>query len=478
MKPSTTSLVQFATKLFVTTIGFIGTIIFARELGSSTLGIYFLAVAVLSWLEFIGQLGVSSAIRKRISERESPDEFFSAGVILQLSILLLLVGFLFVIHPYLNEYIGADVGLILISILVVKTIFNLIGSGLRGQHRVATASLLDLSSQAIRTTFQIVLISLGFGLLGLLVGYAAGFTLAIVGGVALLSLKYQPARPKIEHFRRLLEFARYSWLGALKTRTSAWTDTIVLGFFVAPDLIGIYEVSWNIATVLALASQSISSALFPTMSELSTKNRDNEVRSLLEQSLIYAGIVAIPGAVGAILIAPDLLHFYGSEFTKGGLILALLSIFAIFSSYEGQLQNGLSALDRPDLAFRSNALFISSNLIANATLVVTFGWIGAAIATMISMLISLGYAFYAVRHVIGASVPYRELGYQGIAAGIMGLVVTSVESMISAYPYYYVLISVGIGVIVYFTVLLSFSSRVRSKVFDLLKELYVSDLLK
>ncbi|PSP83940.1 transporter [Halobacteriales archaeon QS_1_68_17] len=469
MKPAITSVVQFVSKLLVSVIGFVATFVFARELGSSILGTYFLIVAVLSWLEFVGRLGISSAIRKRVSEREAADEFLSAGIVLQAVVLVVLVGATLVVRPYLNDYLGAEVGWIVALMLALKLSFSVMEAGLRGQHRVTTAAILDLGSQLFRATFQIALVLLGFGLLGLLAGYTVAFALATVGGVLLVLSRYVPVRPRTEHFYQLFEFARYSWLGTLKTRTSAWTDTVVLGFFVAPSLIGVYEVSWNIATVLALASQSISSALFPTMSESATMDQTETVRDLLEQSLVYAGFVAIPGAVGAVLLAPELLRFYGSEFTKGGVILAILGVFAIFSSYEGQLHNGLNALDRPDLSFRANCLFIAANLTGNVVLITFFGWVGAAVATTLSMFISLAYTFSVLRNVISPTVPYRELLYQIGSAGLMGVVVVGARPLTSGHPYYYVLVLVAIGIVVYFAGLLTLSSRIRARLVSLVK---------
>lgn len=471
MKPSTTSVIQFISKLLVTAVGFIGTVIFARLLGSSILGTYFLIVAVLSWLEFVGQLGIASAIRKRVSERGSSSEFLSAGVLLQSGILFVLVLALFVAQEELNEYIGADVAPILILMLVSKLFFELARVSLQGQHRVATAAFLELGSQIARSAFQILLVILGFELFGLLFGYIAAFTIATIGGIVLIVARHTFTWPSAEHFRQIFEFARYSWLGAVKGRTSSWMDTIVLGFFVTPSLIGIYEVSWNIAMVLVLASQSISNALFPTISELATEEVTNSARGLLEQSLTFAGLIAIPGAVGAILVAPDLLRVYGAEFTQGRIVLSILSIFAILASYETQLQNGLNALDRPDITFRVNAVFITANILLNVGLIYLYGWIGAAVATTISTAVSLGYSSYAIKEIVNLTVPTREFLYQWIAAGIMGITVIFTERLVSAYPYYFVLIPIGAGILVYFVVLGLLSSQIRNKSLAIFHEL-------
>lgn len=470
VKPSTVSIVQFASKILVTVVGFFATLAFARLLGAEVLGTYFLAVAVLSWLEFLGGLGIVSSIQKRVSEREESDAFLTAGVLLQLGLLVVFGTVLVAFRPLVDAYVGANVGLFLVGMFAVKVLYEALTAGLRGQHRVATAAALALGERSVRAVVQVGLVLLGAGLVGLLVGYIAGVGLAVAALLVLLVLQYRPTVPRRRHFRQLFDYAKFSWLGSLKTRTSAWMDTIVLGFFVSPGLIAVYEVSWNISVVLALASQSIYSTLFPTMSQLGTEGRTDEITDLLETSLVFAGLVAIPGVVGAALLGPMLLRFYGPEFTRGGLVLSILAVTAVISSYEGLVETGLNALDRPDLAFRSNLLFVVTNVIGNVVLVYTFGWVGAAVATAGSVFLSLLYAFYALSQLVQVSPPTGELGRQLLSAAGMGVVVFVVAEMLGGLPYYFVIVPVGVGILTYFIFVIALSALVRKKLFDLADE--------
>jgi O-antigen/teichoic acid export membrane protein len=470
VKPSASSVVQFGAKIGVTLVGFLATLLFARELSQATLGTYFLAIAVLSWLEFGSEFGLSTATTKRISERTAPAAYLVAAVLLRALILAVVVGAMLLARPLLNDYLGRDLALFLVVMLVAKSAYFLAITALRGQHRVATAAGLELGGQGTRALAQSALVVLGVGLVGLFVGYIAAFTLVAVVGGALLVRHHGVTTPSREHFERLLAFMQYSWLRTLKTRTSAWMDTIVLGFFVSNSLIAVYEISWNIAVVFALASQSIATALFPTLSEQASDESIETVRSILDDGMVFAGVLSIPGVVGAALLGPEVLRLYGPEYTIGSTVLALLAFSALFSSYEGILQTALDAVNRPDLSFRANLLYITANVVGNVVLVWQFGMVGAAVATASAMGLSLAYSFYALRTTIDVTVPVGELARQTIATAAMAGVVLAVEPLVAGFPYYYVLAVIGAGAATYAVTLVALSGRVRDHLRDVLAE--------
>lgn len=86
MRIGQTSFIVFASRLLASALGFIATIYFARVLGATIIGYYALTIAIASWLELGGHLGISSAITKRLSEGDERSAYFTAGA---LSVLVL-----------------------------------------------------------------------------------------------------------------------------------------------------------------------------------------------------------------------------------------------------------------------------------------------------------------------------------------------------------------------------------------------------
>jgi len=82
MKVGQTSVIYFLSTLLSSAIGFIATIYIARLIGADGYGIYALALAVLAWLRVAGDIGVSTAVTKRMSESEDPNQYFAAGALI------------------------------------------------------------------------------------------------------------------------------------------------------------------------------------------------------------------------------------------------------------------------------------------------------------------------------------------------------------------------------------------------------------
>jgi O-antigen/teichoic acid export membrane protein len=312
-----------------------------------------------------------------------------------------------------------------------------------------------------RTGVQVGLILIGYGVAGLFVGHALSLAVSAVVGAAVLSVRISV--PRWRHFRSLLEFARYSWLGGLKGRTFGWMDTIVLGFFVTSSLVGIYEVAWTLASFFVLVANSVRRTLFPELSELSTTDSDDRIHHYINEGLVFTGIFLIPGFLGALAIGTDVLRIYGPEFTRGAFVLLLLIGARTFDAYGSQLVSAINALDRPDVAFRINGLFVALNVTLNIVLVATFGWYGAAVATALSGAVTLVVGYRAISQLIGTpTVPYAEIGRQFVAAVGMFLGVVAFDPLVPQNHYTTVLLVV-VGIAIYTSGLLVLSTRIRQK---------------
>lgn len=467
MRIGQTSLITFGSRVLASAIGFAGTIYFARELGASVLGVYSLVLAVVGWLAIGGQVGVTSAMQKRLSEGEERAEFFTAGVISIGCLFIVVSMFVFLFRSALMSYVGAEVSGFLVLLLFATLLKGVLGSTLSGYHLVHVKGILSPVRISARTLLQVIAVSAGFGLFGMFGGYAAGYVLVNLIGLWIVSPSI--ARPSRRHFRSLKRYAQYSWIGAVRTKVFGWIDIIVLGLFVSSDLIGIYSVSWTIGTFFLTFGSSISSAIFPEVSEVSKSESRERVAPIVHDALAFSGLVVIPGLVGAILLGPRILRIYGTDFARGTAVLSILVGSCLIESYRQQLSGSLGAIDRPDYGFRVSATFIVANVLLNLGLVSMFGWIGAAVATTSSAAIATILGYHYLNREIDISIPLREIANQWFAALVMGGVVRFGMWLEETYELIghnvaTVFILVGVGGGIYFSVLLLVSNRFRRTV--------------
>lgn len=461
MKLGQVSFVNFASRIASSVFGFLATIYLARTLGAGVLGTYFLVVAIVIWAKVVMFGGVQSAVTKRLSEGDESGAYVAAGAGLFLVIYLaLLVGLLFG-RGFVNAYVGRSVAIPLALVLLAALLLTFVSGALHGQHRVHVAGALQPVDTFFRSAFQIGAVLLGYGLFGLLAGYALASVVA--GAVGILFVRWRWRYPTREHVRSLFDYARYSWLGRLSSRTFSSMDTLVLGVFVAPDLIGIYEISWNLASLLAIFSLAIQQTLFPEISSVAAEGERDRIVNLLEDALAYAGLFLVPGLVGSFLIGDFVLGIYGDEFSAGHAVLVLLVASRLVYAYGEQFLNALNGLDRPDLSFRINGIFLITNVSLNFALVSLYGWTGAAVATTISAVVTVLVGYRVLRRILPVSFPIEELARQALATVPMAIG-TGIGRVVLERNEVSAVALVAVGAVTYFVSLFFLSGRFRTTV--------------
>jgi len=472
MRLGQTSLIHFASRFLASILGFISTVFIGRILGSSGLGTYYLVLSMIAWLGVITKFGVPGAVTKRVSEGESQSAHTIAGISISTGLFIIVAGCVLIFRDPVNNYIGYPAAEFVVLLLFVNIAQTLVNAVLKGQQLVHISGIFNPIRTGTRSVVQITALFAGLGIIGLFAGYAIGYALVVVLGTYIIVRKLdQISVPRRTHFQSIFSYAKFSWIGSLRSRAFNWVDVSILGFFVSTSLIGIYTAAWNIAVFLILFGGSLSQTLFPEMSSLSAENAQEQVGDLFETSLAFAGLILIPGLVGATILGERLLQVYGDEFSQGAVVLSVLIIATLIQGYQRQFTTTLNAIDRPDLSFRVNAVFIIGNVILNVSIIPFYDIVGAAAATAASVAISLSVAYILLSSQIEFSVPTHEIAKQWVAAGLMGVVVYIGLSLEETYSLIginivAVLILVGLGTTVYFTTLFVISARFQTTVKD------------
>jgi O-antigen/teichoic acid export membrane protein len=454
-------------------LGFVATIYFARELGSSVIGVYFLVLALVGWLRMGNNMGISLALNKRISEgNEKSQHLIAALSLITVAFVVISVG-VYIARGQVNQYLGGNLHIYVILILAADVAFMLVGSVMKGEHLVHVQGIISLSKTVLRVIVQVSAVFLGLGVVGLLVGKAVAAsvltTVAVVLTLTYFGRSISFKVPRREHYLSLINYAKFSWLSSMKGKVYHRMDIIVLGFFVPANLIGIYSICWNIAAFLEIFGKSLSTTLFPEMSKTSAEDGAEGVSSHVEDALSYAGLIIIPGLVGAMVVGSGILNIYGSDFRQGYTILVILIGSTLVHGYHKQMVNTLDAINRPDITFVVNIFFAVTNISLNVVLVYFYSWTGAAIATLVSVSASMVLAYRLLSGIIEFSFPYTEILKQLFSAAVMGVLVYVVVRIFDSFGvntqrFVPVFVAVGFGALVYFVCLILVSGRFREVV--------------
>ena len=460
-----TSLLHFTSQVVKSLAGFATTFIIARLLGADVLGTFAMATSITVFLT-IPTKAVGGTMNKRISERTDPSAYFTAGILIVGVFLVLISAVIFIAGPFVNDYLGAPLVGLLVLLVASNSVYNVYTSTLAGEKKVVSSGILNTLEQMFRLAFQAGLIVAGYSLAGLFVGKILSFVVATLIGIYISDLSI--VRPTAYHFQRLYDYGKYYWISQIKGRSFSWIDVLILGFFVESTLVGIYEVSWTLSSTLILVSQSVQQTLFPEISELGITDDYDRVCHLVNEALVFVGVFGIPGFFGALVIGGELLTIYRPVFEQGYVVLLLLITARLLDAYAYQLASVIGALDYPDIEFRISATFVVINAGLNLIFIWQFGWIGAAVATMLSTVVELGLSYHYLSNLIGqVEVPSKPILAQVVASAAMAGIIYVLTWFVPLNNYTVVgLVFVGAGI--YVGVLVSISTRIRRKTWMLI----------
>jgi O-antigen/teichoic acid export membrane protein len=453
------ALYSLVSKLVMALIGFGGTVVFARLLGPSGLGVYRTALAVAFVATQVSG-GVGSAIQKRVSEVDTdPQEFFGAGLVVHLGItVVVLVGLVLLIDPAATYFGSIEVAFGAVAVVATLGLFNVVNRMYAGIGYPARSSWMDTIRSVVTLGFQLLFLWAGMEAFGLLAGLALG-TLAS-GILSMVVAGVRPSIPDRETFDRVYSFARWSVPNGLLTNLYSNSDVMIITAVVGSAATGLYTTALQLVMPAAMLAGSIGDALNVRTSGRSSASK--AVDQDLLNALSYTGLFAIPMLFGALAMPRAIPRtLFGPEFAAAGAALIGMALFQIGNVYAKPFESAFPGIDKPGVVFRVNLLILVVHLPLAAVLGIEYGLIGVVGATVTAEGIRIVvYQILAYREFerIALSRPMAE---QFVSAGAMYLMLEAVLTTVGVRNWVVLVALVGAGAAVYFGTLFAISSHFR-----------------
>lgn len=448
MNLARSSIRLFTARAASTLIVFLGITYFARELGSYQMGVFFLFQALLGIIAIPADFGINNGVTKRLSEGESPGSILSTAILLKGLLLLPVIAAIVLARGPINDYLGAELALLLVLALVLQEAARLTIQVLKGELRVGETAGPLFFRKLVYVAVGSVFVFMEAGVRGIIYGLLAGLVVMLGWGAWKSSTALNT--PSLDQARSLFDYSKYAFVSSIGGYFYSWMDVAIIGLFLTQSEVGIYEISWRVTGIVMLFSSSIATAIFPQVSQWDAEDATERIESLLSDSIAPALLVAIPAFFGVILFPEEILGLvFGAEYTAGGLILIILMGEKVVQSVHIILGRSLQGINQPHLAAKAGVISMALNLVLNIILVIKFGIVGAAIATAFSFIVnSILHAYYLSRF-ISIRVPYVRVGGCIAASFGMAIVLSIVESAVMIRNLPMLLLIIGLGIVVY-----------------------------
>ncbi|WP_162562352.1 flippase [Salinigranum rubrum] len=430
------SVTRSSSKLFVVNvanagIGFLAVTVFARELGPAGIGAFFLFQALFRVLESGIDLGLNTAIEKRLSEGASRETILGSGIVLKFAGFLGVVALLLAFRGPVNSYVGEPVAGLLILTVGASQLATIATTTLRGELRVGETAVLFLANQVVYALLGAVFV-LGFGMgpIGLIYGVIVGSVVSFLWGIAKLDTR--PARPSMASVRSLLSYTKYNIIPALGVQVHSWTDVLIIGLILTQADVGAYEVAWRVAAITLLFPNALGVSLLPQASAFSTSGNRERVGRLISNALLPSVALVIPAVFGTLVFAREILGLlFGPEYAAASLVLVVLIAGKVPEAVQTVVGRVLLGIDRPDLVARATVVSTVLNIVLNVALIPRYGLIGAAVATTFAFTVGMVQRAWYLRTEIAYRLPVGNVLRVTAVSAVMGGVLVGVQSVVT-----------------------------------------------
>jgi O-antigen/teichoic acid export membrane protein len=453
------SIVSLFWQIAFTAIGFLSTMYFAHAVGAAVLGSYFLFLAYYGLISMVTDGGFGGAAVKRISEGDEQDSYFSAYFALRLMSTIAGVVILLVFKDYFDDLNNSGMFVWLIVALLVSMIAGPISTGVTGKGKMGIRNTCEGISNILRIIFQIIAIYLGYETAGLAGGLVAGII-----GAAIIEFRFFDLRFvnfKWYHIKSLSVFSFWLFLTSSGLLVFSQADTVLIGYFMNTEDVGIYRVALQFTAVATFSSYAIRSTLWPRISQWGKANEISLVEESLARAISYSLILAIPVFVGGMLLGDHLLgSFYGVDFVQGYHTLIVLLAVQVVNVFQYFFTMYLDALNYPKESFQVTAVGVGTNILLNIILIPFMGINGAAIATLATMTLNALLAWQALSKHIIIRLEVNCLSNIMTSSVIMGVLIGVYRLFVPLSNIWLTVLPVVFGALVYGFLLLKLDKKV------------------
>jgi O-antigen/teichoic acid export membrane protein len=198
-------------------------------------------------------------------------------------------------------------------------------------------------------------------------------------------------------------------------------DTIIVGYFLTSQEVGIYSIAIMFAQLLFVIPGAIAQVTYPVLTELYNKKLKSAMKSTLSKSIKYSFFITSILGLALILFSSNIISIllppvFQEAVIPLNIIRFSLILYAPFTSI-GSLWN---AVGKPHIVSIFGITWVTINAAVNVALIPILGILGAAIATSTTYIIRPFPAVYLWKRLLNIDI---DQWWYVKSWGILGLLV-------------------------------------------------------
>jgi O-antigen/teichoic acid export membrane protein len=425
----------------------------ARTLGQADYGRFVFAFAFVMMFSPIANMGLRAIMVREVAEDKNKVSIF-LGKIMTLRFFFALIA-LATIFFAVNLMHYPPITKIVVYIASLTIIFNTITTTFQdtfqAYEKMEYVAYTQFISGLVLTALSVLVLYIGYRLIGLTMVYCFGSFLGLVIASWYLFKKFTIPKIKIDFlfWKRSLYKGTPFFYPSLVALIGAKIGIIFLSKMSGDTSVGIYGAANNLVEKLIIIPDGICTAIFPTMASTYQASK-NDAAHLFQRFFLYLFLLGLPIAIGTTILAkPIITLIYGTEYHASILILQVLAWW-LFLTFLTMIQGyALGAIHQEKKAAIVPFITTPCYIILNLILIPRFREIGVGISSVaVAILSFIIHSIFIRKYLVVDNLLRNKLFIKMLIANIlMGV-------FVFLFGKYNVFLSILIGVIIYsFTIL-------------------------
>lgn len=385
------------------TFGYGSRIIIARFLGVSDYGLISLGFAALTITAALAAIGLPAGVTRYVSfYKGKGDEGRIKGTIisaikmnLPISIVFALLFFFgagwISIHIFHNDSLTPILRIFSIAVPFLVLAQNLLSATVGFQELKYKVYTENIFKEIFKLGGIIVLVALGFGVIGAALGWVLAIVLMPFVAFYFLERKVFPifnAKTKaIPVEKELFSFSLPLIFVGMAGMLMGFMDTLMLGYFCTFYEVGIYNAALPTAMLVRMPGGALVSLFIPVITELYAREKYDDLKDTYSTVIKWVLSLTFPVFLFMALFSNDIIKtLFGAEYAIGAEALVILAFGFFIGTVFGVSHHIITSFGRTKIFMSCYLTGAAANFCLNLYLIPIFGITGAAIATAASFI--------------------------------------------------------------------------------------------
>lgn len=406
------SILTIMQRLSVVFFGMGSYLILVRIMNKEEIGTWALFLGISTTFELTKTALLKNGIITFYHSTNKKSEVLSSGLLLNFAysiisiILILLVGEL--IARYLkSEELSTMLRIYIISILLLvyfshfeyiqQSNLSFFGSFVSYTIRQGTFFLLILITFILnrRTTLNELVY---FQNVSLLLAVLTSFFLTR----RFLNYKFFPRKKMIKD---IFNYGKYIFTSGVLSNIFGNLDRYMIAGMINNTFVAYYDLSARINNMIDVPTFALADVLFPKSVIAEKEEGISKVRKIFETTT--AGVVAmlIPISILIIIFNKIIIKVLaGSNYLSASSIIIVSMLYAPLRPIQNQACNVLNSINKPQITLQINIIFLVLNILFDYVFIRSFGYIGAAIGSMLVTVVGANIAVLLLHKYTGTNI--------------------------------------------------------------------------